>query len=218
MPGKLTYFDAGGRAEGIRALLGHAQQQYTDERCSPEQFGQLKTSGALPLGSMPIWEEDGFQMVQSSAILRMLGIRLGYYSDDAMIAWQIDSMVDFAEDLQPKYGGYISPVVFGGQIDESKGDEWIANFWAKIIDVMEKRLASHGKKFIAGTDTPTIADFKCFQSCIGIIPENPAMAIPQSVLTKVNNLINQNVNYKRWLDVMKQELGPYIQARPPRAL
>ena len=120
----------------------------------------------------------------------MLGIRFGYYSDDAMTAWNIDSMVDFAEDLQPKYGGFIVPVVFGGQIDASKGDQWIADFWVKIIGVMEKRLASHGKPYIAGTDRPTIADFKCFQSCIGIIPENSAMAIPQPVLDKVNTLID----------------------------
>ena len=47
---------------------------------------------------MPVYIEDGFKMCQSSAILRMLGIRHGYYSDDYLTCWRIDSLVDFMED------------------------------------------------------------------------------------------------------------------------
>ena len=36
---------------------------------------------------MPVWQEDGFMMCQSSAIMRMLGIRLGYYTEDPIQAW-----------------------------------------------------------------------------------------------------------------------------------
>ena len=98
MPGKLYYFEVEGRACGIRMMLSHANFQYEDARQTMPQFGQLKSSGALPLGSMPVWEEDGFKMCQSSAILRMLGIRLGYYTEHPMTAWCIDSLVDFMED------------------------------------------------------------------------------------------------------------------------
>ena len=80
MPGKLTYFDMNGRAEAIRNLLCHANFDYDDNRLSFDQFGDMKAAEHFPLGCVPIWEEDGFKMVQSSAILRMLGIRLGYYS------------------------------------------------------------------------------------------------------------------------------------------
>ena len=85
MPGKLTYFSGGGRAEGIRAMLAHASFKFEDNRVTGEQFGAMKSS--LPLGSLPIWEEDGFTIVQSSAILRSLGVRLGYYTEDATQAW-----------------------------------------------------------------------------------------------------------------------------------
>jgi len=87
MPGKLYYFDLCGRAEGIRMMLAHANFQYEDARTEMSTFGELKASGFFPLGSMPVWEEDGFKMCQSSAIIRMLGIRLGYYHDDPMTCW-----------------------------------------------------------------------------------------------------------------------------------
>ena len=57
MPGKLTYFSQGIRAEPIRALCYLANFEYEDHRISPEEFGKLKPT--LPLGSLPIWEEDG---------------------------------------------------------------------------------------------------------------------------------------------------------------
>ena len=87
MPGKLIYFEAGGRAEGIRALLAHANFDYVDERLSFPDFGAKKAAGVFPLGSVPVWEEDGVMHPQCSAILRMLGIRLGYYSEDPATCW-----------------------------------------------------------------------------------------------------------------------------------
>ena len=86
MPGRLLYFEIGGRAEGIRAMLAHASFEYEDARQSIEQFTKLKGEGALPLGSMPVWEEDGYTTCQSNTILRMLAIKIGthYYADDPL--------------------------------------------------------------------------------------------------------------------------------------
>merc|ERR1712172_94182 len=87
-------------------MLSHANFQYEDCRMPFEEFGQKKAQGYFPLGSMPIWEEDGFKMCQSSAILRMMAIRTGYYSDDPMTCWAIDSLVDFAEDMRESTATY----------------------------------------------------------------------------------------------------------------
>ena len=64
MPGKLTYFGVGGRAEAIRALLWHANFEYEDVRVNMEQWqGDMKQDTEhFPLGSIPVWEEDGFSM------------------------------------------------------------------------------------------------------------------------------------------------------------
>ena len=43
--GRLIYFDLGGRAEGIRMLLAHANFQYEDARISMEEFAKMKRGG-----------------------------------------------------------------------------------------------------------------------------------------------------------------------------
>ena len=204
MPGALSYFDLGGRAEAIRALLGHARFQYEDNRMTFEQFGAKKQSGELPLGSAPIWVEDGFTMCQSSAILRMLGIRLGYYTDDPMTAWNIDSIVDFVEDNRSGHDNFFNPVLGGGAPQESEGDNLVNGWCMKVFPVIERRLAAHGKTFIAGTDRPTIADFKAFQLHMSTIdPQSPANVVPPSVQAKVEAAIAKHPTYSRWVMAMK---------------
>jgi glutathione S-transferase len=177
MPGKLYYFEVEGRAAGIRLMLSHANFQYEDCRQTMPNFMQLKQSGFLPLGSMPVWEEDGFKMCQSSAIMRMLGIRCGYYSEDPMTAWCIDSIVDFCEDKQGAHTALYAPMLGNNPIDEGMADKWFADFWDKVIPVLETRLSGHGKKFIAGTDRPTIADFKAFQTVFMNLESNRGCAL-----------------------------------------
>ena len=64
MPGKLTYFDLGGRAEAIRAMLKHANFEYEDDRVSILQFNKIKKDPTiLPFAVMPVWVEDNFTTI-----------------------------------------------------------------------------------------------------------------------------------------------------------
>ena len=103
MPGKLTYFPLGTRAECIRALCFLANHPYEDKRITFEEFADVKHE--FPLQQVPVWEEDGMVLCQSSAILRALGIRFGYYSTDPKVMWEIDSLLDFMEEGYPKAVG-----------------------------------------------------------------------------------------------------------------
>jgi len=67
-------------------MLAHANHPYTDTRkIFPDEWAAYKDQ--TPLGTVPIWVEDGFTICQNNAILRSLGIRLGYYTEDPMIAY-----------------------------------------------------------------------------------------------------------------------------------
>ena len=113
MPGTLVYFDVNGRGEAIRAMLHHAGHQYNDERIAFDAFPAVKNSGRFPLTTMPIWEEDGMTVCTSNGVLRALGVRLGYYSEDPKTVYAIDSMVDFGEDAMNWFNGYLFPGVLG---------------------------------------------------------------------------------------------------------
>ena len=94
----LIYFDLYGRAEPMRMLLTHAQVQFEDKRISQEEFVQMKESGALPSGQVPLWEDNGRQVNQTAAILRLLGKQHGYYSMDPMEGYNADWAVDTLAD------------------------------------------------------------------------------------------------------------------------
>ena len=165
---------------------------------------------------MPVWEEDGFKMCQSSAIIRMLGIRLGYYHDDPMTCWQIDSIVDFMEDMMVPHMKPFMPMLGGGAFDESCVDsDWMPNFWGKMISVLSKRLQGHGKQFLAGTDRPTIADFKAYQTIDKSLDANVARPYQGATADKVKSAIAADASFARWVAAMQKEmLSCPCQPRP----
>ena len=101
---KLYYFDIYGRAEAIRMLLSHAKVAYENVYINGEKLQELKASGVLEFGQVPMLEtEDGKHLVQSWSILRFLGRKYGYYPDDPETAWKVDSTIDAVEDYFNAY-------------------------------------------------------------------------------------------------------------------
>eukprot|EP00806_Schmidingerella_arcuata_P002018 Macronucleus_2825.p2 GENE.Macronucleus_2825~~Macronucleus_2825.p2 ORF type:complete len:218 (+),score=74.43 Macronucleus_2825:1-654(+) len=212
MPGKLTYFGLQGRAEAIRSMLAHGNVDYEDCRVEQDKAAEMKESGESPLGSLPIWQEDGFTVCQSNAILRMMGIRHGYYTTDPTIAYQIDSLCDLQEDIVNKFFGYLLPVLGGGAPGDAT--DFLASFWDKQIGVVQGRLQASCKPFAAGTDRPTIADFKLFAQVSCVLPEcNPACVVPADVQPQIQAKIDAAPEYKAWVERMKTELSAYLASR-----
>ena len=106
-------------------------------------------------------------MGQSMAILRALGTKYGYYTPtDFKTAYYTDVVLDCWVDMHDKSNGAIlgkkSPEEHQGIID---------NVHVPALNVMEKQLATHGGKFIAG-DKLTIADCAMVAMLVNIW-ENP---------------------------------------------
>lgn len=138
-------------------------------------------------------------MCQGTAILRMLGIRHGYYSEDPMTCWAIDSMVDFIEGEFGNCGKWLGPATQGQPLDPAGEDGWFTGYWDKIMPVVEKRLAGHGKKYIGGTDRPSIADFKLFGTLSMVSSLNPATCVPASATARLDQKIESMPQFKRWV-------------------
>eukprot|EP00455_Lapot_gusevi_P013409 TRINITY_DN1651_c0_g3_i1.p2 TRINITY_DN1651_c0_g3~~TRINITY_DN1651_c0_g3_i1.p2 ORF type:complete len:207 (+),score=86.90 TRINITY_DN1651_c0_g3_i1:73-693(+) len=157
---KLTYFNGRGLAEPIRLILAEAGVEYTDVRVN--SLDELKASGALPMGQVPILEIDGMVLCQSNAIGRYLGNKFGFIGANAKENYQIDALADALVDVRVAFSKYrIMP--------EDKQEETKAQFAAEVLPVWLARfekvlLANNNGQGFAVGDNLTWVDFYLFNN------------------------------------------------------
>ena len=209
---KLQYFDAGGRAESIRMCCYLGGLDFEDDRIPLDVFPSRKATGEFPLGSVPVWIEDGEKFCTSNTILRMVGMRTGMYTTVPETAWMIDSSLEAVEDVYNNVAPYIIALMSGGEIPQDAKDKTCL-FVDKTCALIERRLSSHGKAFVAGTDTPTIADLKVSSHYFDFLL-NPMMPIPAADRALFLGCIDKCPAAKRYLEVtMKGVLANYCKMR-----
>jgi glutathione S-transferase len=113
---KVIYFDGYGRAEAIRILLTHAKVDFEDVRIGWADWATKKAELNLEFGQVPAVELDGKLYTQTSAIIRALGKLHGYYPEDPLTAWKVDSLCDSFDDLNT----HIAKIVWGNLNEEDK--------------------------------------------------------------------------------------------------
>ena len=116
------------------------------------------------------------------------------------------------EDLFTKFSQYAYPAVVHQQ---QLGDQhaWLTEFWEKKITIIQNRLADHGRPFIAGTDRPTIADFKAFVYASTVFDRHPNNLYPAELRSEVQAMMNKAPEYANWFNTMSQELARYLAER-----
>jgi glutathione S-transferase len=155
---KLYYFDVYGRAEPIRVLLWHAKQEFEDVRMTQEQFATLCTENKVQLefGQVPVLELDGKFYCQSHAILRMLGMKFGYYPADAEAAWKVDSTLDAISDVVTA----MFKVTFGpADQKDAAAKTFLTEYLPVWLAAIEARLKKNSDPHYFSGDKYTIADF-----------------------------------------------------------
>lgn len=154
---RVHYFAGYGRGEAIRMLLAHQKVEYEDVTYTFETLGEIKASGNLEFGQLPAVEIDGKFYAQSVAILRMLGIKYGYYPSDAYAAWKVDSTIDALGDLlNAFYKANFNP-------DEEAKKALFKTFYEvtfpKWLEAIQKRVETNSSPDHIVGDKLTIADF-----------------------------------------------------------
>ena len=141
----------------------------------------------------------------------MVGIRHGFYTTDANIAWEIDSLIDFMEENYNDCVGLPFKAMSGVPVgDEDK--QKFHGYFDKMIPFLNARLEGHGKKWIAGTDNPTIADFKVYQGLVMVleIASNPTPQEDKDIVSQKISVTSKLRNYIRDLTAYMQ---PWLTAR-----
>ncbi|MEQ9620459.1 glutathione S-transferase family protein [Coleofasciculus chthonoplastes] len=112
----LVYFQGKGRAELSRLIFTCGEVPFDDQRLSFEEYGQMRSSGELPFGQLPILKLGDTVISQSCAIARYAAKQAGLYPIDHLQAALSDMIVDAWRDLQDLlYGCYVDRVVEQGQ-------------------------------------------------------------------------------------------------------
>jgi glutathione S-transferase len=147
---RLTYFSSRGILEPVRVVLAVANVDYEMVNVGtynvdnqPEGFVSLVQEKKLPFDALPLWEEDGLSLVQSSAILRYTAAKYGLAGKDEkeraladMYSEGIRDLVMAARDTKEKFFGVHLP-------------KWLTRF--------ENALEKNGTGYLVGSDI-TFAD------------------------------------------------------------
>jgi len=124
-----------GRGIGIYLTLDEAGMKY-----------EMKGQADMPEGTamaMPAVDIDGVCMGQTPAVLAVLGERLGLAGKTPTEKMRCLQAMEDMNDVFGEHGKWAD--------DAARKDKWFA--------YLEKKLEVGGKKWLAGTDKPTIADF-----------------------------------------------------------
>jgi glutathione S-transferase len=159
---KVTYFNAGGRADQVRCVFLFAGKEFTDERLTGEDFGKKKMNGDFPFGSVPMLTDGDFHLAQGVACVQYASQVCGLWPTDIKEAAHALSLALYGEDARMKfYTWYFCK-------DDTKD--------AKKIELdtynaaFQKNLLKHlnGKLFFGG-DKVNGADLALFTVFVGAI-------------------------------------------------
>jgi len=176
---KLYYFDIPGKAEPLRLAMTYCGLPFEDFRFkNMEEFIAMKNSGELMFGQVPalkVTPKDSSQkptlLTQSIAILRFIAKfkpELQLYPGCPLLASWVDSIVDMEVDtlIGFRITRYRSRFGFG-VLDDPANAKLLASAQSDIVKKiipghlakLEALMKERGKKWLAGTSRPSIADF-----------------------------------------------------------
>mmetsp|Transcript_7412 Transcript_7412/g.12523 ORF Transcript_7412/g.12523 Transcript_7412/m.12523 type:complete len:210 (-) Transcript_7412:72-701(-) len=201
---KFYYFPLYARGEPIRMLLAHAKADHENVSITMEEWPKYKPD--MPNTQLPALEmADGSRIGQSNSILRLLGMKHGYYPTEPMKAYESDMLCDVYADV---IGVMYKPLFAEGQGKLDIMEDIFTKVLPKFLTFLEPILAK-GTKFLVG-DSLSCADFwigglytNYFNNKgVGYAPERFA------------ELLEKYPNFKAYGERFASEMKEYLESRP----
>ena len=166
------------KGDSIRQCLVYAGLPFDDVRSADagwKEFTELRASGALPFGQMPVLRVGGVGgavLGQSTALCRLVGRlaapELELYPRDPVVAARVDAILSQDDDMrtgfycmnyQERYG--FSTALGGAESEQREAvrTEILASVLPRHLGFFEHMLAQSPTGWLAGTALPTVADF-----------------------------------------------------------
>ena len=216
---KLHYTRSRGRAETTRWMLAVNQIPFENILIdTPEKLAALRATGKLPFDQMPLLEIDGQNLSQSSAMIRYLARRGGFYGDTDTDALWCDLIAGAVTDFsETGLKAMFQPT------DEIAINEQQATF-DKFAPCFEARLGENGTGFCAGNRL-SFADVilaEALSSYLEWIPDilesTPLLkSLNEIVLSQpgINTYLNSNLRYPKPDDMCVIDIARVLQRPLP---
>ena len=190
---KLHYTRSRGRAETTRWMLAVNQIPFENILIdTPEKLAALRATGKLPFDQMPLLEIDDHNLSQSSAMIRYLARRGGFYGDTDTDALWCDLIAGAVSDFaETGLKAMFQPT------DEIAISEQQATF-AKFVPCFEARLKKNGTGFCAGTRL-SFADVIMAEALSSYLEWIPDILEPTPLLKALNETVLRQPGIKAYL-------------------
>lgn len=190
---RLHYFKGRGRAETTRWMLAINQIAFENVSIeTPEALAALRATGKLPFDQMPLLEIDDLNLSQSSAMIRYLARRGGYYgetNEDALWCDMIaGAAADFAETaLQAAFQPTAAIAV-----------ATLRTRFEKFGPKFENRLIENGSGHCAGAQV-SFADVVLAEALTGYLDWCPDILDQTPALASLHERITNEPGVSRYL-------------------
>lgn len=169
---RLVYFPSPGRAEAIRLALSFSGVEWEDHRIDAKRLLEMKESGELPWGMVPVLQTSEGTIAESSAILRYVGRLAGLVPDDPYQAAKADEFIDAMESLSKALDNTFGITDMEDRTRVRREAFSPGGRGAKSLDSLEAKIASSPTGWAAGTQEMSIADLKLFSGLFGLFSGN----------------------------------------------
>ena len=164
---RLQYFNIKGLGEPIRLILSLSGVPFEDYRFADrDEFLALKPK--LKFGQVPCLTVNGTELFQSAAIFRFVATYFGatdLYPSDALLAAQVDALLDQVKDMDIGKGVASYKRRFGfpeSVLNDDNAEQvfelWRAETLPRHLSFFEAALDASPTAWLCGTASPTIAD------------------------------------------------------------
>ena len=193
----LIYFDMRGKGDQIELLLKEAKVEYKITRITSEIWPTIKDQ--FDYGQIPALEIDGQTLVQTEAIMIYLGIKYGFFPQDAdssyNVMWWIEGIQDLTAKTIPWY--FEKDLEVKMELAKVLRKEEIPRF----LGIFEKKLGEKGNSLFCVGDGLTVADF-VFGSWLKRMPEFEDFKCLEAMFGEYWNIKHY---YDKWMKYFYEE-------------
>ena len=208
---ELIYFESPGYAEPTRLCLEISQVSWKNTTVDWDGFQELKDSGELPYGYLPILKTPQGTLAESNALMRYAAALAGLEPEDLYLRGKVDEILELIQGWRASF----TPTFYIEDLDEKiEARKALFAVGAKIdvgLKDLESLIEASSTGWIADTEDMTLADVKAFLNTFMMFSGqfdgiDASMLKPYPLLMKYHDHMANDARVKAYYDCDDDEI------------